>query len=216
MLLGRGIALVGCLALAGCRGDAGGERSAGPPPTTRVALSTTTSSTAGTVTTLETTTTTMTAEAPEVVLAADGLGVVSFGDPAAVVVSRLTEALGPPVDDQVLGSCPTGDADRLVQFAELGVVFAGTGAEQRLVAWDVGLASGAIPELRTAEGIGVGSTVADLRAAYRGRLDVVPDDAFGPRFEVRQPSGVLTGTLTGTTDGDTIVTMGAGEASCGG
>ena len=149
------------------------------------------------------------------VLGPDGLGAVHFGDPADAVLSRLTGILGPPVDDGPLGSCPTGAADRLVRFAELGVVLGGEGADQRFVAWDVGLAAGAYPELRTAEGIGVGSTVAEVRRAYPGAVQVVPDDAFGPRLEVAMPNGgSLTGTLTGTGPGDTVVTLGAGEASC--
>lgn len=206
------------LLLTGCREDADPAGLAPRPPTTISPLSTTSApSTSAPATAPDTSSTLPPApSAPEVVLEPDGLGVVAFGDPADVVVTRLGEALGPPVDDRALGSCPTGEADRLVQFAELGVILAGKGEAERFVAWDLGLASGAFPELRTAEGVGVGSTLAELRAAYPTGLVVVPDAAFGPRFEVHRPPGVVSGTLAGTGDGDTIVTLGAGEVTCGG
>lgn len=210
------VRLAACLVVVGCGGN-GGEADAErvASSTTGPVMTTTTTMAAPSTTPAPSSTTATTAASPEVVLGPDGLGVVVFGDPADAVVTRLGELLGPPLDDRALGSCPTGEADRLVQFAELAVVLAGQGADQRFVAWDVGLASGGVPALRTAEGIGVGSTVAELRAAYPGGLEIVPDDAFGPRFEVRRPSGVISGTLSGTGPGDTVVTLGAGEASCG-
>lgn len=154
-----------------------------------------------------------TAPAPgEVVLAPDGLGVAAFGDEAEAVLAGLAGVLGPPADDRPLGSCPSGEADRLVQFAELGVLFDGG----RFVAWDVGPASGALPPLATAEGVGVGSSIAQLRAAYGDRLRLDPEDPFGPVFEIATPPpGRLAGTLTGTGPADTVATLSGGTASCG-
>jgi hypothetical protein len=102
-----------------------------------------------------------------------------------------------------------------VQFSELAVLFAGTSGAQRFVAWDIGPASGAFPALATDEGVGVGSTVAELRTAYGDRLEISGDDAFGPSFLVEAPPpGALTGTLTGTAGTDTVATMGGGSTTC--
>ncbi len=212
--------LAGCAGVVGCRGGAGEVDRVGRVPLTSEPAPATTTTTTTIPTTASTaapssTTSTVPAD-PEIVLNPDGLGLVAFGDPAESVVARLSAVLGPPVDDRPVGSCATGEADRLVQFGELGVVLAGDGAAQRFVAWDVGLASGATPVLRTAEGVGVGSTLSELRAAYPDQLEVEPDAAFGPRFEVRQRSGAMTGTLTGTANGDTVVTLGAGAVNCSG
>lgn len=210
------------LLVAGCRpGDDGAaldRPEADAPATTTTTTPATTPSTSDTTTVPAVSSPPGPPAAPEVVLAPDGLGVVRFGDPAVLVLDRLTTLLGAPLDDRPLGSCPTGQADRLVQFAELGVVLAGgEGAAQRFVAWDIGLASGAFPELRTEAGVGVGATVTELRSAYPGAVRVTGDDAFGPSFELRLPNGgVMSGTLTGTRSDDTVVTLGAGEASCSG
>ena len=148
----------------------------------------------------------------QVVLAPDGLGIVAFGDDGETVLATLAGVLGPPIDDRPLGSCPSGEADRLVQFAELAVLFGGG----RLVAWDVGPASGTLPPLATAEGIGVGSSVAELRGSYGERLRLDPDDPFGPVFEITTPPpGRLAGTLTGTGPTDTVASLSGGAASCG-
>ncbi len=211
--------LAGCAAAVACGGGTGGVDRVGRVPTTSEAAVTTTTTTTIPSTVIppaSSSTTSTVPTTPEVVLDPDGLGLVAFGDPAETVVARLSAVLGPPVDDGPVGSCATGEADRLVQFGELGVVLAGNGTAQRFVAWDVGLGSGAMPALRTAEGVGVGSTLSDLRAAYSDRLVVVPDAAFGPRFDVHHPSGTMTGTLTGIGSADTVVTLGAGAASCAG
>ncbi len=102
-----------------------------------------------------------------------------------------------------------------MQFSELGILLAGPPGGQRFVAWDIGPASGAFPELATAEGISVDSTVAELRSAYGSRLEISGDDAFGPSFTVRVPApGALSGTLTGTAGSDTVASMGGGTATC--
>lgn len=193
---------------AGCAGDDDGLTRAEPTPTTAPATTGTTASGPTTSAPLATTA----PAAGDVVLAPDGLGVAAFGDEAEAVLAGLAAVLGPPGDDRPLGSCPSGEADRLVQFAELGVLFDGG----RFVAWDVGPASGALPPLATAEGVGVGSSIAQLRAAYGERLRLDPEDPFGPVFEVATPPpGRLAGTLTGTGPADTVATLSGGTASCG-
>lgn len=151
-----------------------------------------------------------------IVLGPLGIGVVDFGTEATVALSEIEARLGPPVDDRPLGSCPSGEVDRLVQFAELSVLIAASGGTPRFVAWDLGPHTGALPRLATAEGISVGSTLSQLRAAYGPRLELSEDDPFGPGFEVEVPSpGRLGGTLTGTSPGDTVATLSGGSASCG-
>jgi hypothetical protein len=197
------------LLAAGCAGDDAGDPSRPAPTSTTVpAAPSTTAPPTSTTAPPETTA----PAAVQVVLAPDGLGLVAFGEDADAVLARLAGVLGPPADDRPLGRCPSGEADRLVQFAELGVLFGGG----RFVAWDVGPPSGALPPLATADGIGAGSSLAELRRAYGDRLRVDPDDPFGPVFEVATPPpGRLAGTLTGTGPTDTVATLSGGAASCG-
>lgn len=177
------------------------------PPSSSVAPSAVADSTA---------TSTPSPQAAQVVLGPEGLGVVAFGDPAGEVVAELTGLLGRPTDDRPLGSCPTGEAERLVEFAELAVLIGDREGTARFVAWDVGEPSGAIPVLQTAEGIGVGATLADVRSVYGDRLEMAADDPFGPSFEIGvPPPGRLGGTLTGTTATDTVATLRGGAATCG-
>ncbi|CAN5784460.1 hypothetical protein BH23ACT1_BH23ACT1_15140 [soil metagenome] len=151
----------------------------------------------------------------DVVLAADGLGVVTFGGEAGLVLTELATRLGPPTDDSPLSSCPRGEIDRVVQFAELSVLVATAGGVERFVAWDLGPPSGALPRLATAEGISVGASLDRLRVAYGTRLELLLGDPFGPGFEIEVASGDrLGGTLTGSGDTDTVATISAGSASC--
>ncbi len=153
---------------------------------------------------------------PDVVLEPDGLGVVAFGDEANRVLAALAGRLGPPTDDGPLPACPSGELDRLVRFGELSVLVATTGGVERFVAWDIGPSSGAVTRLATAEGISVGSTLAQLRSAYGERLQLTRDDPFGPGFEIDLGGrSRLGGTLTGTGTGDTVATLAGGSASCG-
>ena len=192
----------------GCAGD-GDELSRREPTSTTAPAATSTTVPAPPTSAPSPTTVPVPAQ---VVLAPDGLGIVAFGDGGETVLAALAGVLGPPVDDRPLGSCPSGEADRLVQFAELAVLFGGG----RFVAWDVGPASGAFPPLATAEGIGVGSSVAELRGAYGERLRLDPEDPFGPVFEITTPPpGRLAGTLTGTGPSDTVASLSGGTASCG-
>ena len=153
--------------------------------------------------------------ASDIVLGPLGLGVVSFGSEAATVLPALAARFGPAVDDRPLGSCPSGEVDRLVQFAELSVLIDETGGTGRFVAWDLGAPSTGRPRLATAEGIGIGTSLADLRSAYGNRLQLSRDDPFGPAFEVEaEPPGRLGGTLTGISGNDTVATLSGGTASC--
>ncbi len=168
-----------------------------------------------TITTSSSTTSTV-PTSPDVVLEPDGLGVVVFGDEANRVLAALARRLGPPTDDGPLPACPSGELDRLVRFGELSVLVATTGGVERFVAWDIGPFSGTVARLATAEGISVGSTLAQLRSTYGERLQLTRDDPFGPAFEIDLGGrSRLGGTLTGTGTGDTVATLSGGSASCG-
>jgi hypothetical protein len=118
-----------------------------------------------------------------ITLRGDGLGIVSFGQPADEVLAILERVIGSPPSDQ------GAEADwiEFVGWSELGLYvgfdtpmsseFTG---ESRLLGWDAfGPVGG--PRPTTAEGVGVGSTLAELRAAYGDRLDVAtePDECAG-------------------------------------
>lgn len=217
--VGRLIRAVGLAALAtACAGpgDNGGELGRSLPSTTgERAPSSSTPSTAAVPTTTTASTLTSLPAVDDIVLGPLGLGVVSFGSEASTVLPALEARFGPPVDDRPLGSCPSGDVDRLVQFAELSVLIDVTGEREHFVAWDLGAPSSGLPRLTTAEGIGIGTSLAELRSAYGDRLQLSRDDPFGPAFELEvEPPGRLGGTLTGISDNDTVATLSGGTASC--
>lgn len=119
------------------------------------------------------------------VLAADGLGAVSFGDPATEVLAALTAAFGPPDEEQ-----RTNNPDGVVHLWRGGplgyalrvstgtsTLFCGSDTYRddgvdHFYAWDYYGGLG----LTTAEGITVGSSAAELLAAY-------PDADFGRHAE---------------------------------
>jgi hypothetical protein len=176
-----------------------------------------------------TTTTTTAAPATEKVLAADGLrGIARFGEPLDRVVARISDRFGPPDEDrtwnqqvmQYFGACP-GDRHRYLRWGRLYALFTDGatkyspgGGRWHFFAW---YAEGQHVTGRldpaTAAGIRVGSTVADLRAAYGGSLEVFnaadrpPYDGF---IVGRDFSGGLTSTRTSGR-----VTRLAGGQECG-
>lgn len=150
-------------------------------------------------------------------LRGQGLGPSDFGAPATEVLRALSAALGPATDDDLLEACPSGQIDRVVRFAELSVLVAGTGSGARFVGWDLAEPSGFLPRLATAEGISVGSTLDEAAAAFGSRLRLLTGDPFGAAFEVDvEAPGRLAGTLTGTRPADRIATLSGGSASCAG
>jgi hypothetical protein len=123
------------------------------------------------------------------VLKPDGIGDLAFGAGEAEARAALTKALGPPTFDESLPaeSCSTG-ATRRVSWGDLTVLLGpGPGGGLTMVGWTYGTSEPPpTPALTTAEGIGVGSTVAQLRAAYGDRVMVSEDTAAGVvRFSVQ-------------------------------
>lgn len=161
-----------------------------------------------------------------VVLRPDGLGRATFGQDADTAIADLTASLGAPNADSgwvpavssPFGVCP-GNEVRGLRWGPLQVLFGdqGTGA-RRLFTWvyavallpaeeTQSLASG----LQTVEGIGLGSSIADLALVYP-ELDV-SSDVFGPTYSTSALAG-YSGTIS--SDGaDGFVTSIVGGTYCG-
>lgn len=215
-MAGRVALAIVALLLGACTGSRPDDGDLGRSPLSIVSSTTTIpTTTTSSPTTVAPTTSSTAPQATGVVLGPNGLGVADFGDEADQVVAELADLLGPPTDDRPLGSCPSGEVDRVVEFAELAVLIGDREGSARFVAWDLNLPSGALPDLKTAEGVGVGTTVAMVRASYGGGVEII-DDGFGPAFEVDVPApGRLGGTLTATGLAGTVASLAGGRATCG-
>jgi hypothetical protein len=127
-------------------------------------------------------------EATSVELRADGLGPVSFGDPATIVMPLLVGLFGQPTEDEVLteGHGFMGFPEPTVRFVSwdgLQVGFIDNGLFRpdnvsHLFGWLTGRGSTAI--LATSSGISVGSSFGALRAAYPGTTASLSQ--CGPRW----------------------------------
>ncbi len=191
--------------------------------TTTIAVTTTAPTTSTTTTTTSTpasTTTTI-----EVVLglpvSATGLGDALFGADADGVVEFVNSILGIPttdsgwIDPVATGTACPGNEVRFVDWKDLSLFFTDSGSGVRhFASFTYGPAFGSTISpygLATDAGIGVGSTVAALRAAYPAAA-VNPDDGFtGPHFQIEEG---LFGFLTGADDTDTIISF-VGGSGCG-
>ncbi len=193
-----------------------------PPTTTSTTTTSTTSTTTSTTTTSTTTTTTVPAAAA-LVLSGEGLGDALFGTAPDEVVSYVQAILGPPTADSgwadpfsAFGVCP-GTEVRGVTWGDLTLLFSDesdvAAGRRHFFSYTYGPPFGAGIQpagMRTEEGIGVGSTLADVRAAYPG-VEVFPPDIAGPYFVVDERLG---GFLTGTEEADTVLSV-SGGIGCG-
>ncbi len=162
---------------------------------------------------------------PEVPLRADGLGVTAFGDVPEYTVAALTAELGEPTRDTTesafssFGTCP-GTTLRAVEWGGLAVLITdgntAFGIEGGPHFFAYLYRSDDSLDLVTPEGIGLGSTVAELRAAYDEALRVnAEQDLYGPSFQVGAygPGGIY-GFLDGTDDASAVTEIAAGQP-CG-
>ena len=129
-----------------------------------------------------------TTEAPAALrLNGDDLGVTSVGAPYADAVRALTPVLGPPVADPSETVGCVGAGEREVEWAAFRLAV----TDGRVSGW-----RSTDDRLTTPSGIGIGTTVTEMREVYGDRLelyDANPDG--GPGFTV---TGVeLGGELTG-------------------
>lgn len=156
-----------------------------------------------------------------VVLDGDGLGIVSFGAPVEPALGVLVDALGQPVTDtgwidpfSIYGDCP-GSRLRVVEWPGV-LVFFGDPEDRYLhrhpsgehfMSWRLGTFGPDPYMLRTAAGIGIGSTRDQVATAY-------PAATFVPGAAEVPPSVILDATdgeLAGEFDsGARIRTLAAG------
>ena len=209
----RRLALIVLAVLAGCSGDeAAGRRDAAA------------------------TTATTEDEGPPVVLQGNGLGAVGFGAPVDEVIAGLTLRWGPPdtdsgwvgAPDSPYGVCP-GSQVRVVGWNAFRVYFSdgptphGPAGRRHFFTWEYRAADpsaprpdpgGNRPPLRTAAGVSVAASVAELQRAYGDRLELF-DEEPGPAFGVRLPDGGLVhGSLTSLDPRGLAVSL-IGGGGCG-
>ena len=148
-------------------------------------------------------------------LEVDGLGVVTFGQPADDVRAELERIIGSPPTDPWLAA----DWVQFVGWQDLGLyvgfdtpVAADFTGASRFVGWDQVEPAGS-RGMTTAEGIGVGTTLADLRTTYGNRLEVIdePDECTGGWLvRITSSSGgdgtVILGSLDDTPSDDAQLT----------
>lgn len=171
-----------------------------------------------------------------VVLDEGGLGIASFGDTPEDVIAALDGRYGSPTEDSgwvgpgSFGVCP-GTETRGVRYGQLlvrmsdGPTDYGPAGRRHLFSYVVRAQNPEDPAAeygdgpQTAGGIGVGSTVADLRAAFGDGLEIREgEEAYGPNFVLTSEGTVqefpFRGSLTDTTDAGLVTTIGAGQG-CG-
>ena len=150
-----------------------------------------------------------------VVLAPDGLGPVSFGTQAARAVHAMTDALGRADDVTAIPAEANCDATRLFRWKDLDVlineVSGRLGGKPGIVGWSVGVAASSPLGLRTEKGIGLGSTVAAVKAAYGPTLTITQGGS-GPSLMITTPSGIITGEFDGLGESSRVKTLRAGVA----
>jgi len=173
------------------------------PPVTAAPTPTATSTTIGppTTTALPTTTapptTTTVAPGSKLALRFDGVGDARFATVPDDVVGYISGVLGTPTADSgwvaaVERRCP-GTEVRSVAWGDLSLLFGDasnlTTGRRHFFAWSFGPTSGAAISpagLHTPEGIGVGSTVAELRAAYPAATLFAGDDLTAASAQISE------------------------------
>ncbi len=230
---------VGILALANRDSDTTTTTTASAGPTTTTGPSTTTSAS---TTTTETTTTTTTAPSTTttsttttippsdvLILGSENIDGIPFGTDDETAITTLDEYLGEPVSDtgwvpptdaqgnQIYGPCP-GTEIRVVEWPNLTTVYTDAATPwaaagvKHLFFYSYVLYDFDFWDLTTAEGIGLGSTVQDLRDAYGDTVDITSDE-FGDYYSVTVPApGALWGFLEGP---DGTVNSIQGGVGCG-
>ena len=198
------IAVVATLVLT--NSEESNQTAATTPPSTTTAPSTTTITTAATTTT--TTVPDTTAPAAGLTLRPDGFGDINLGDPEAQAFDTLVAAFGNPVSDETVPDCPEGAA-RFVVWGNLLVSMSGGAVVSYSYSGGEPLA-GVDADPSTPEGIRIGSTVADLQAAYGDAVTVYYEEfgALGYQFKVGDDNG-LVGALSGSSSSDTVLSIGA-------
>ncbi|WP_331126485.1 hypothetical protein [Longimicrobium sp.] len=130
---------------------------------------------------------------PKIVLAPDGLqvtggaapGLIAFGGPQARVLAEAGAVLGAPRNGGMQEECPAGPLYQTT-FGAVQLVF----QDSAFVGW----ATQPDSPLRTAEGIGPGSTLSQVRAAYPAAT--VDQTSLGTEFAAGDLYGVFSDSTT--------------------
>jgi hypothetical protein len=184
---------------------------------------TTTTTRPMTTTTRGPTTTTL----PPIVLESDGLGIVDLGATVDETIEIIASRLGGADSDSgwvnatgSFGTCP-GNIVRVVRWASLRLFFSdgptefGEDARHFFFYSQSPVETDTVIDLKTEEGIGIGSTVAELRAAYGPSVTISSDTHFGVTFTIDTGEpGLLSGTLTESIDTGLVTSL-AGGFGCG-
>lgn len=193
------LAVASCGSGDGVADTTGGGSPAMPAVTTTTTVPTTTTTTTTTTTSATSTTTaaTTTLSPGAVNLGGDGLGLVSFGDPADEALARLEEALGPPDDlldrgEDIITSDDSffyggpDETEVLAIWRPIGLFaafsrypFYRDDGVLHFSGWATALADLGAAPLQTEAGIGVGATYDEVKRTYGDRL-VMNDDVCGP------------------------------------
>lgn len=178
--------------------------------------SATTTTAEQTTTSTAPTTTSVPLSKDQIVLAADGVGAIKFGtDNAANVLKRFIEALGPPEKDQRLPAGTACGATRRFVWANFQVLvnevtsMSGAG-KPGFAGWFLGPLAGAALDFKTDKGIGIGSTVADIKAAY-GTDHQIARGEQGWGFTITAPGGIIIGQFDGGADTNKVKNIQAGN-----
>lgn len=178
--------------------------------------STTTTTAPATTTSTAPTTTSVPLSKDKILLAADGVGAIKFGtDNAANVLKRLIEALGDPEKDQRLPAGTACGATRRFVWANFQVlvnevISTSSAGKPGLAGWFLGPPTAAPLDFKTEKGITVGSTVAQLKAAYPDVI-VASRGEEGPGFTITAPGGIILGLLSAGTDAGKVKNIQAGN-----
>ena len=174
----------------------------------RTSIPLTTESTAPTTTTLP-----LTKE--QIVLSADGVSAIKFGTNAAHTIARFRQALGEPEKNQQLPAGTACGATRRLVWANFQVLvnevssMSGAG-KPGFAGWFLGPPTAAPLDFKTDKGIGLGSTVGALKAAY-GTDQQIARGEQGWGFTITAPGGIIIGQLDGGADANKVKNLQAGN-----
>lgn len=148
------------------------------------------------------------ASAVAINLAPDGLSLVdpttgnarliAYGSPRATIEAAVTAALGAPTERGHSAECGAGPMDFTTYKSDLQLTF----QEGKFIGWTIN--RGPAKGLATASGIGIGSTLAEVRKAYS--VGDVEEGSLGILFA----SGALAGILDGKGEGAKVTDIWGG------
>lgn len=141
------------------------------------------------------------------VLLTDGIGAFTLGADQDEVLDTMFGILGPASDVGPI-ECP-GGSDTTAYWPSVGLVF----SDGQLSGWSWGRDGEEPPpiEAETPEGITIGSTVAELEAAYPDELNWIPESTLGTEFYVGSGYPGFGGFTTGTEPDDTVTMLYGGD-----